>query len=186
MFAGTIFHKHKSQFEEDASTLVVFLLLCLYFQLTTSWMRNRTLNGLMAGSWWAERLGTRLEIKLLRPKLRLKCVFILHSGSYSGEETFEGENFCELVKNTIFTAKTFTDCSLVPCQRIQRPQNSWRKLLRLATNLQNLPKFSPLKVFCCMVQGTSLCGTVTCGFLLSTDYWDSPGVFCGHLQTQGK
>ena len=132
--------------------------------------------------------GTRLEIKLLRPKLRLKCVFILHSGSYlnSGEETFEGENFCELVKNTIFTEKTFTDCSLGPCQRTQHPQILQRKLLRLATKPQNLPNFSPLKIFRCMVQGTSLCGTVTCGFLLSTDHWDSPGVFCGHLQTQGK
>ena len=31
---------------------------------------------------------------------------------YSGE-TFKGENFCELVKNTSFMEKTFTDCSLV-------------------------------------------------------------------------
>ena len=31
--------------------------------------------------------------------------------SYSG--TFAGENFRELVENTIFTEKTFMDCSLV-------------------------------------------------------------------------
>ena len=43
---------------------------------------------------------------------------------------FEGENFHELVKNTIFTEKTFADCSLVLRQRTPRPQirgQSFRK-----------------------------------------------------------
>ena len=36
-------------------------------------------------------------------------------------ETFEGENFGKLVKNTIFTEKTFADCLLLPHQKTPRP-----------------------------------------------------------------
>ena len=53
-----------------------------------------------------------------------------------------GENFHKLVENKIFAENTFADCSL-GCQRMPGPQFSWKKLLQIATNLQN---FSPLKV----------------------------------------
>ena len=59
---------------------------------------------------------------------------------------FRGRNFHKLVKGTILVEKTFTDCSLLPCQRTPHPQISWRKLLHLATKLQNSQKFSPSKV----------------------------------------
>jgi len=36
-------------------------------------------------------------------------------------EYFEGENFGKLVKNTIFTKKTFADCLLLPHQKTPRP-----------------------------------------------------------------
>ena len=52
--------------------------------------------------------------------------------------TFEGENFRKLVKKTMFTEKTFVDCSLVPRQRTSRPQIPQRKLLQIATKLLNL------------------------------------------------
>ena len=55
-------------------------------------------------------------------------------------------NFRELVKNTVFTEKTFVDCSLLPHQRMSHPQILWRKLSRIATKLRNLQKFSSLKV----------------------------------------
>ena len=61
------------------------------------------------------------------------------------QETFEGENFCELVKNVIFTEKTFVDCSLLPHQRTPLPQILQRKLSRIATKPQNLQKFLPRK-----------------------------------------
>ena len=96
--------------------------------------------------------------------MRLSCTF---KTATVERETFEGENFCELVKNTIFTEKTFVDCSLVPCQgrhapifhgenycgllactvpRTPCPHISQRKLLRIGTKSQNSQKFSPLKV----------------------------------------
>ena len=59
---------------------------------------------------------------------------------------FWGKFFCKLVKNTIFAEKTFTDCSLLLCPRMQRPQISQRKVSRIATKSQNLCKFSPLNV----------------------------------------
>ena len=68
--------------------------------------------------------------------------------------TFEGENFHKLVTNTIFGEKTFADCSLVPCQRMPRPQILQRKLLRIATNLRNSWKFYPSKVSC------YICGSI--------------------------
>ena len=46
----------------------------------------------------------------------------------------------------IFTVKTFTDCSLLPCQRMPRPQILQRKLLQISTKLWNSRKFSPSKV----------------------------------------
>ena len=64
-------------------------------------------------------------------------------------ETFEVKT--ELVKNTIFAEKTFTDCSLLPCQRMPRPQISQRNLSRIATKPRNSCKFSPLKVSCFLV-----------------------------------
>ena len=45
--------------------------------------------------------------------------------------TFERENFHELVKNTIFTEKTFADCSLLLHQRTPHPKFH-RKLSRIA------------------------------------------------------
>ena len=36
--------------------------------------------------------------------------------------TFKRENFCELVKNTIFVEKTCADCSPAPSQRTPRPK----------------------------------------------------------------
>ena len=42
--------------------------------------------------------------------------------------------------------KTFTDCSLFPCQRTPHPQISWRNLSRIATKPWNLWKFPPSKV----------------------------------------
>ena len=60
--------------------------------------------------------------------------------------TFKGENFRELVKNMIFLEKTFTDCSLLPCQRTPRPKFCRGKLLCIATKPQNLRNFSPSKV----------------------------------------
>ena len=57
----------------------------------------------------------------------------IHTCTTIQRENFEGENFCELVKNTTFVEKTFADCSFVPCQRTLRPQISWRKLSRTAT-----------------------------------------------------
>ena len=36
--------------------------------------------------------------------------------------TFKRENFCELVKNTIFVEKTCVDCSPAPSQRTPRPK----------------------------------------------------------------
>ena len=50
---------------------------------------------------------------------------------------FRGKIFYELVKNTIFVEKTFTDCSLLPCQRMPCPQISQRKLSRIATKPRN-------------------------------------------------
>ena len=66
-------------------------------------------------------------------------------------ETFEENFFCKLVKNTIFAEKTFTDCSLLLCPRMQRPQISQRKVSRIATKPQNSCKFSPSKVSCFLV-----------------------------------
>ena len=60
---------------------------------------------------------------------------------------FEGENFRELVKNTIFTEKTFTDCSLLPRRKTASPQNFAEKLSQIATKLWNSQKFFPSKVF---------------------------------------
>ena len=59
---------------------------------------------------------------------------------------FQGRNFHKLMKGTILVEKTFTDCSLLPCQRTPHPQISWRKLLHLAIKLWNSQKFSPSKV----------------------------------------
>ena len=61
-------------------------------------------------------------------------------------ETFEGENFCELVKNTTFAEKTYADCSLLPHQHMPSPQISQWKLSRIAAQLRNLRKFSPSNV----------------------------------------
>ena len=62
------------------------------------------------------------------------------------QETFKGENFRELEKNTIFVEKTFVDCLLVPRQGTAHPQISRRKLLRTATKTRNSQRFSPSKV----------------------------------------
>ena len=51
-----------------------------------------------------------------------------------------------MVKNKIFTEKTFADCSLEPCQRTAHHQISWRKLSRIATKPWNSPQFSPSKL----------------------------------------
>ena len=59
---------------------------------------------------------------------------------------FQGELFRELVKNTIFTEKTFTDCSLLPRQKIPHPKISWRKTF---ANSRKTAKF--VKVFRCTV-----------------------------------
>ena len=61
-------------------------------------------------------------------------------------ETFEGENFRELVKNTTFAEKTYADCSLLPHQHMLSPQTSRRKLSRIAAQLRNLRKFSPSNI----------------------------------------
>ena len=38
------------------------------------------------------------------------------------QETFDGENFCELVKNTIFVKKIFAVCSVLPWQKMPYPK----------------------------------------------------------------
>ena len=45
-------------------------------------------------------------------------------------ETFEGENFRELVKNMLFM-----DCLLLQCQRCHAPKFCGEKLSRIATKL---------------------------------------------------
>ena len=77
-------------------------------------------------------------------------------------ETFEGEKFHELVKNTIFMEKTFVDCSLLLCQRTPRSQISQRKLLWIATKPWNSRTFSPLKVLRYMVAWSLLYVLYTC------------------------
>ena len=42
-------------------------------------------------------------------------------------KTFEGEDFRELVKITIFAEKTFTDCSVLPYQRTPHPKQNFAK-----------------------------------------------------------
>ena len=66
---------------------------------------------------------------------------------YSTWETFEGENFHDLVKNTIFVAKTFADCSLLPCQKTSHPQilQCWKKLSQMATKRKICRSFLPWK-----------------------------------------
>ena len=56
-----------------------------------------------------------------------------------------GENFCELVKNMIFTEKTRR---LLACAapKDATPLNLQKKLLRIATNPRNSRKFSHTKV----------------------------------------
>ena len=71
---------------------------------------------------------------------------ILYSGKLSRE------NFCKLVKNTIFTERSFADCSLLLRQRTPCPKILQRKLSRMATQPRNLRKFSPSKVFRYMVE----------------------------------
>ena len=58
-------------------------------------------------------------------------------------ETFDGENFCELLKNTIFVKKNFVVCSVLPWQKMPYPKFRGENL---ATKLWNLQKFSPSKV----------------------------------------
>ena len=50
------------------------------------------------------------------------------------------------MKNTIFTERTFANCSLLLCQRKPHPQILRRKLSQIATKPRNLWTFSPLKV----------------------------------------
>ena len=44
------------------------------------------------------------------------------------QETFEGENFHELVKNMTFAEKTYADCSFLPHQCMPSSQILRRKL----------------------------------------------------------
>ena len=47
----------------------------------------------------------------------------------------------------IFVEETFTDCSLLPCQRVPRPKISWGKnVMNSHKTARNLRKFSLLKV----------------------------------------
>ena len=46
------------------------------------------------------------------------------------------KTFCKLVKNTIFTEKTFMNCSILPHQRMPYLQISRRKLLRIAITVK--------------------------------------------------
>ena len=77
-------------------------------------------------------------------KLKLHTVY---------QKMLEGENFHELVKNTIFSEKTFADCLLLPCQRMPHPQISWRKLSRVTTNCKICRSFLPQKFSCYTVLG---------------------------------
>ena len=47
---------------------------------------------------------------------------------YRIAETFEGEDFRKLMKNTIFAEKTVTNCSLLPCQGCYTSKFLGRKL----------------------------------------------------------
>ena len=69
------------------------------------------------------------EIGYSMQLLQWKYHFCLNSQQLRGmslhttqRETIEGENFRELVKNMIFTEKTFADCSLVLRQRCHTPK----------------------------------------------------------------
>ena len=74
-------------------------------------------------------------------------------------ETFERENFRELVKNTIFVEKTFMDCSLMP--KDNTPPNFVEKTFMNSHKIANSQKFSPSKVFRYMViSPTPQCCTV--------------------------
>ena len=61
-------------------------------------------------------------------------------------ETFEGENYCKLVKNTTFVERTFVDCLFLLPLRKSYLQILRRKLLRIATKPWNLWTFAPSKV----------------------------------------
>ena len=61
------------------------------------------------------------------------------------QENFERENFCKLVKNTIFVEKLSRIARL--CHAIGR-QFSQRKLSQIATKLPSSQKFSPSNVSC--------------------------------------
>ena len=58
-----------------------------------------------------------------------------------------GENFHELVKNTIFTEKTFVDCSLLPHQWTSHTQILWRKLFTNSYKTMKFVKVFSLKSF---------------------------------------
>ena len=60
-------------------------------------------------------------------------------------ETFEGENFCELVKIR-FSRRNFRGLLAFAVPKDATPQISRRKLSRIATKLRNSRKFSPPKV----------------------------------------
>ena len=90
-----------------------------------------------------------LVMKLVKCKLAKWCAsvrslrltpqcstLILYSRKLSREKTF-----ANWWKHDFVVA----DCLLLPHQRMLRPKSLWRKLLRIATKLQNSHKFSPWK-----------------------------------------
>ena len=56
-----------------------------------------------------------------------------------------GGNCCELVENTIFVAKTFANCSLLPCQRVPRPKFCRENFCKKAQNHEIHKRFLPRK-----------------------------------------
>ena len=109
--------------------------------------------------------------------------------TYSGK--FQGRNFCELVENTSFAEKTFANCSLLPHQRMLRPQILRKKTFANshAQNCKICKSFIPRKfpaIQCCLAMlpdymhswhkichcnslthSTSLFCKVLCGFAIS-------------------
>ena len=90
-------------------------------------------------------------------------------------ETFDRENFRELVENTIFVKKNFAVCSVLPWQKNAISQILWRNL---ATKLWNSQKFSPSKIPRYMVHHSqdTMISTVDFIFLGTTCMSTSVGI----------
>ena len=93
-----------------------------------------------------------LVMKLVKCKLAKRCASVLLAQVHPtmfylipySRKLSRGKTFVNWWKHD-FVEKTFADCLLLPHQRMLQPKILWRKLLRIATKLQNSQKVSPWK-----------------------------------------